>query len=36
MVKLYVDLILSGELDISQVPLRWRESVANEIKKLGA
>lgn len=36
MVKLYVEFILSGELSIEQVPLRWRDSVENELKKLGA
>ena len=33
MVKFYVELIKSGKMTITQVPLKWREAVRRALEK---
>lgn len=33
MIKFYVDRINSGKMELDQVPAKWREAVAEELKK---
>lgn len=34
MVKLYVKKILAREMTLEEVPMRWREAVKAELKKI--